>query len=120
MAESKRPWSAPQIIVTAFVTVLVWSAWGFNWFGMPGFGWITGGTAEEMASQAVIERLVPICVAQGRKASAQELADLQKESTWERRDFVEKKGWATMPDSSEPEYGIAEPCAEKLLQLAKS
>ncbi len=120
MAESKRPWSPPQMIVTFIVTLLVWSALGFNWFGIPGFGWTTGGTAEEMARRAVIERLVPICVAQGRKADPQHLAALHKESAWQRRDFVEKKGWATMPGGSDPEYGIAEPCAETLVQLATS
>lgn len=119
MAESKRPWSAPQIIWTAIVTVLLLSAVGFEWFGMPGFGWTTGGKAKEMAEQAVLKRLVEICVAQAKNANAQRLEALAKEGRWQRREFVEKEGWATMPGRSESEYGVAELCAEELLGAKK-
>jgi len=46
----------------AIITMIIGFAWG---------GWVTGGTAqttaEEMAEDAVVERLTPICVEQFNK-----------------------------------------------------
>jgi hypothetical protein len=91
---------------------------GFTWGG-----WVTGGTAEtvakERADAAVVKALTPICVDNFREsadASARQL-ELKKASYWQRADFVEKHGWATMPGSSSPHEGVARACAEMISNL---
>jgi len=76
--------------------------------------------AQEMADKAVLEKLVPICVAnfQQDPNKAQKLEELQKKSPYERGEYVEKQGWATMPASKEPEKKICDQCAEKILEAA--
>ncbi len=116
MANNQRPWSPPQITWSSLVTAFVLVAVGFSWFGIPGFGWVTHGGANRMVQSAVIDRLVPICIAQARRAPEGDLKALEATGRWERRDFVEAKGWATMPGSSSPETGVATPCVDALLQ----
>ncbi|KRR20476.1 hypothetical protein [Bradyrhizobium retamae] len=80
-------------------------------------------TADRKAERAVISALTPICVAQFKSASQTEqtthIAALQKEGSWERGDYVEKNGWATMPGGIKPNAEVAEACASELLKLAK-
>jgi hypothetical protein len=89
-------------------------------------GWVvTSGTADEMAQRqsekAIISSLTPICVAQyeqdGNKTLLASLAD---ESSWQRGDFVEEHGWATMPGSKTPNTEVADACAQELMKLAKN
>ena len=91
---------------------------GFNWGG-----WVTGGTAqkmgEEMAEEAVVSRLAPICVEQFRQDSekVQKLKDMKAKVDWKRGDYVEKQGWATMPGEKKPDSEVAGKCAEKIVKL---
>ena len=88
---------------------------------------VTSGSAQKMAEQkgekAVIAALTPICVAQF-KSQAQpiqstQLAALEDQSSYQRGDFIEKQGWATMPGSKEPSDDVADACATELMKLAK-
>jgi hypothetical protein len=98
----------------AIVLGIIGFAWG---------GWVTGGTAqkmaEEMAEDAVIGRLAPICVEQYNQdpEKVQKLEGLKAESSWKRNDYVEKQGWATIPGQENPDRNVAKKCAEMLLQL---
>ena len=91
---------------------------GFTWGG-----WVTGGTAqkmaEEMAENAVVDRLAPICVEQFNQGSekVQKLKELKDTSTWQRNDYVAKQGWATMPGEEKPDSKVATKCADMLMQL---
>jgi hypothetical protein len=83
-------------------------------------GWVTGGTAEEMArleaQREVVAALVPICIAQSRqdpKAGAQ-LALMKDASKYKRSGLLMKAGWATMPGSSDPDSTVAGACMEQL------
>src|SRR5918996_88798 len=89
-------------------------------------GWVvTSGSAEQtadrQAEKAVISALTPICVAQFKTIPQAErtthLAALQKEMSWQRGDYVEKHGWATMPGGTTPNDEVAEVCASELLKL---
>jgi hypothetical protein len=89
-------------------------------------GWVvTGGSARAMAEQqgdkAVIAALTPICVAQFKGQAPElrttKLAALRGESSWQRGDFVEKEGWATMPGAKQPDDEVADACAEELLKV---
>jgi hypothetical protein len=99
---------------------IVLAAIGFAWGG-----WVTGGTAqemaEEMAENAVVARLAPICVEQFKQDSEKDekLKDLKKEDSWNRDDYVEKQGWATMPGEKKPDSKVAEKCADLVIQLSQ-
>jgi len=104
-------WSA---ICGAIITMIIGFALG---------GWVTGGTAqttaEEMADAAVVDRLVPICVAQFNQDPEKDkkLKELKEKSSWDRDQYVKKQGWATMPFEKEPDSSVAEKCAEKIVQI---
>jgi len=89
---------------------------GFSWGG-----WVTGGTAETLArnsaATAVVAALTPICVEKFRQAAdaSANLVEMKKATyAWDQSKFVEKGGWATMPESTEPNSAVAKACAESL------
>jgi hypothetical protein len=88
---------------------------GFSWGG-----WMTGGTAEKMASNQarleVVAALAPICVEQSKQDPqvVATLAQLKDASSYQRSDMLMKAGWATMPGSSDPNSQVARACLEKL------
>ncbi len=101
------------IVGGAIAAIIIGFAWG---------GWVTGGTAknmaEEMAEVAVADRLAPICVEQFNQDSKkdQNLKELKKTDSWMRRDYVKKQGWATMPGEKEADSKVAEKCADLLVE----
>ncbi len=89
-------------------------------------GWVvTSGSAqakaEEMAENAVVDRLAPICVAQFQQDPNKEerLKELKELDSWKSGDYVKKQGWATMPGEKEPDSQVADECARQLLELKK-
>jgi len=117
MSDNTRRWSPPQIIWSAVIATVVWSAVGFSWFG-PGFDWTTQGGALKMSSDAVTENLATICAAQARDGpnatvTLKEFAEL---SSYKQSQFVDTSGWATMPGGDSAERGVAALCATKLRQ----
>jgi hypothetical protein len=93
-------------------TIVLGFAWG---------GWVTGGTATRMASDAADgaeARLVSAsCVIrfnQGSDAVAQ-LSALKKANSYEWGDMIKKGGWVTMPGGTDPVVGAADICVRKLL-----
>ncbi len=93
---------------------------GFAWGG-----WVTGDTAqrmaEEMAEDAVVGRLAPICVEQYNQDTEkdQKLKELKEESSFRRGDYVETQGWATMPGEKNPDRKVAKKCADLLAELGQ-
>ena len=77
--------------------------------------------AEDMAEDAVVGRLAPICVEQYNQDSEkdQKLKKLKETKSWERDDYVEKQGWATMPGEKEADSKVAGKCAELLAELGQ-
>lgn len=88
---------------------------GFSWGG-----WVTGGTAEQMAADQarveVVAALVPICIEQSKQDPqvVETLAQLKDASSYKRNDMLMDTGWATMPGSSDPDRQVARACLEKL------
>ena len=87
-------------------------------------GWVvTSNKAEvqgkDMAKAAVIEALVPICVEQFAQDpnKAERLEALKEKSSYQRDNYVEEIGWATMPAAESPVRGVADECAERILKL---
>ena len=117
MTDNKRPWSPPQIIWSALIATVVWTAVGFSWFGH-GFDWTTRSGAKLMSTKAVTENLATICAAQARsspnaEASIKEMSGL---SSWKRSEFVEKANWANLPGMESAHRDVLELCATKLLE----
>jgi hypothetical protein len=108
-------------------TVLAWScaacaiaavAAGFTWGG-----WVTGGTARTMAEAAAVgarnELVAAVCVDRFKAGSdvTAQLTALKELQGWNRATFVQKAGWATMPDRAEPNDKAARLCADQLAAL---
>ena len=103
-------------IASIVLTMIIGFAWG---------GWVTGGTAqsmaEKMAEDAVVKRLAPMCVVQYKQAPGkdQKLKELEKTDTWQRSEYVEKQGWATMPGEEKPDSKVASECVRLLMLISK-
>ena len=110
------------------ITVGIWSAIGgaivLAIIGFKWGGWVTGGTAremaEEMAVEAVVDRLTPICVAQFNQdpEKGQKLKELKKKDFWEQQKYVEKQGWATMLGETKPDSKVAYACTNQILKMS--
>ena len=86
-------------------------------------GWVTGGTARDMAVEsgedAVVDRLAPICVYQFNQdpEKDQKLTELKELSSRQRSEYVTEQGWATMPGAEEPDSDVARECASQLIEI---
>lgn len=103
-------WSCAGCIVATMIV-------GFTWGG-----WITGGTAEEMAAEALeqgrAEVAAAVCVEQFMQSAdaGAQLASLKDtRSAWQRGNFIEEGGWAMVAGEEYDE--AAELCAERLMEL---
>ncbi len=97
------------IIGAMILTTIVGFRWG---------GWVTGGTAQKMTTDAVTQRLSSICVGQFNQdpQKDQKFTELKDASTYQRSDFVTKQGWATMPGEVKPDNKVADACARLIVQ----
>ena len=90
---------------------------GFNWGG-----WVTGGTARDMAEKASTgaraELAAAICVqefSRGADVTAQ-FASLKGADSWARDTFIEKGGWVTLAGAEKPIAGAAILCVRQLME----
>ena len=87
-------------------------------------GWMTEGGAQKeaqtMAKNAVIERLAPICVAQFNQDpdSLLKLDELTGLSTYQRPQFVQEQGWATISGEEKPDRKVADACTKLILEMS--
>ena len=101
-------WSCIACIV---LTMIVGFTWG---------GWVTGGTAETMVSQAredARENLVAnLCVSKfvASAGADAKLAAVKEASSYERDDLVEEGGWATIDGLKEQVAGAIDLCADRI------
>ena len=100
-------------ICGAIITMIIGFAWG---------GWVLGSNSldmgEEMARNAVVERLVPMCVAQFNQDPERDnkLKILKEKNSWDRDKYVKAQGWATMPFEKEPDSRVADRCSELIMK----
>lgn len=102
------------VLAGAVAAIVVGFSWG---------GWVTGGSARSMVQDAGVnarsELVAAICVDRFKAltdAPAQ-LVALKAMQSWDRGSFVEKGGWAAMPDKPEPTKIEAKLCADQLAAL---
>ena len=107
-------WLKPGIYGAIIGAVFVGVA-GFTWGG-----WMTGASANEMASKMaqdeVIAALVPVCLDMSRADNDRtaKLAAIRDASGYKRRDAIIDAGWATIPGSDIPSQDLARACIEGL------
>lgn len=92
-------------------------------------GWVvTSGSAQakavEMSADAVLDRLVPIAVAQfmqepNREEQLKEMKKLDTYGMDNRSDYIKKQGWAIMPGEKEPDGQVADALSRRLVELEK-
>ena len=88
---------------------------GFSWGG-----WVTAGTAQEMAAKAttaaVAAAMTPYCVqmADADPRSAEILAELKTAKGYNGRMVIEKAGWATPIGAERPNSDLATACQAAL------
>ncbi len=86
-------------------------------------GWVTGGTARDMAVEsgedAVADRLAPICLYQFNQdpEKDQKLAEFKELSSRLRNEYVAEQGWAKIPGEKEPDSAVARVCARQLMEI---
>ena len=90
-------------------------------------GWVVTSNsakaeAKATATEAVMDRLAPIAVAQFMQdpKKQQRLEEMKKLDSWgenSRSDYVEKQGWATMPGEKKPDGQVADELARRLMDL---
>jgi hypothetical protein len=102
-------WACAGCVVAAVAVGFIWG------------GWVTGGTANQMAAKAASEAraqlAASVCVdrfAKGPDAIAQ-LATLKGSDSWKRDSFIEAGGWANLGGQDKPVAGAASLCAQLLL-----
>ena len=97
----------------AIITMIIGFAWG---------GWVLGSNSldmgEEMARNAVLDRLTPICIAQFNQDPEidQKLKELKEIDSWKRGEYVREQGWATMPFEKEPDSRVSDRCTDLILK----
>lgn len=107
-------WACAGSIVATLVV-------GFTWGG-----WMTEGGARKMADTAAAnaryDLAAAICVERFKAAGdmAAQLTALKELQGWNRSSFIEKGGWAKMPDRAEPTNRAATLCATQLVALEAS
>ena len=87
-------------------------------------GWVvTKNSAKTMAyeisTNAMVDRLAPISVAQFMQDPNREarLKEMKALDSWKRVDFVKAQGWAIMPGEEKSDYNVADECARLLVEL---
>jgi pimeloyl-ACP methyl ester carboxylesterase len=92
---------------------------GFSWGG-----WVSASAsqkaAETMAKDAVVERLAPICVAQFNQDpdNATKLNELTEMTSYQRAQYVQDQGWATISGDEKPDRKVADACTRLLLEMS--
>lgn len=89
-------------------------------------GWVVTSSsakanAQKISSEAVVDRLAPISVAQFMEDPNKEdrLKELKDLDYWKRGEYVQKQGWATMPGEAKADRDVADECARRLVELKK-
>ena len=109
-------WVRPAVL-GASAGAIALAVGGFTWGG-----WMTGGDAEEMASdmarKEVVAALAPICVEQSKADPmvSTTMMEIKEANSYKRRDMIMEAGWATMPGTQEADRYVAAACLEELEQ----
>lgn len=116
-------WNAVQLSKTSIFWLCLAMIVGTLFVGFTWGGWVTGSTAQRtattMSTDAVVQRLSTICVAQFQQdaAKAEKLTALKAASSYQRGTYVKDQGWAMMPGDEQVDSKVANECAKALAAL---
>ncbi len=107
-------WTKPALVGAASGAVVL-AILGFTWGG-----WVTGGTAQDMADKqtqtAVASALTPYCVLKSQndpnRVAVQE--ELDKAASYQHQAIIEKAGWATPLGGEKTNHVLAQLCLTAL------
>lgn len=103
-----------SIIGAALVTMII---------GFTAGGWTTGGSAAAMAEKAArdarAELVASVCIEKfvAQSDATTQFAALKEASSWQRDEFIEKGGWATLIGMEKAVPGAASACADQLAAM---
>jgi hypothetical protein len=104
-------WTKPALYGAASGAVLL-AIVGFTWGG-----WVTGGSAQDLAAKQsasdLAAALTPYCVARSHADinAAAVLTEFNAAPSYSRRAIIEKAGWATPLGAETPNKDLAQACA---------
>lgn len=124
LTNMRQKWSKMKPSKTTMVWIVIGTIILTMIIGFSRGGWVTGGNsqlfAERSSSDAVVDRLALICVAQFNEDPQKEekLAELKELILSNGRlNYVKEQGWATMPGETEADNRVASECARQLLLI---
>ena len=103
-------------LASIILTMVVGFTWG---------GWVSASsaqkTAETMTKDAVVQRLIPICVDQFNQDpdKALKLDEMIEMTSSKGVQFVKDQGWATISGEDEPDRRVASACTKLLLEMVE-
>jgi hypothetical protein len=101
-------------VASVVLTMIIGFSWG---------GWVTARNArimaEDLAEDAVVDRLAEICIAQFNQdpGKDQKLQTLKETGSYQRRTFVQDQGWAMMPGEEVPDRKAVDECVRLLMLI---
>lgn len=126
LADLRHRWDKAKLTKKAAFWVAIGAIILTLFFGFTRGGWVTGGSARQMAAttsqEAVLTRLTPICIAQFGQdpLKDQKLEELQALTmSSQRTTFVKAQGWATMPGEAQPDNKVATACTQQLMLIGE-
>ncbi len=91
--------------------------------GFTAGGWTTGGSAAVMAEKAArdarAELVASVCIEKfvAQSDATAKFAALKEASSWQRDEFIEEGGWATLLGMEKAVPGAASACADQLTAM---
>ena len=126
LANIRQKWSKAKLTKSATFWIAIGAIILTMYLGFSQGGWVTGGTASQMAvttsQNAVVDRLAPICVNQFNQdpQKDQKLEELTViTSSYQRINYVKDQGWATMPGEAKPDDKVAAACTQQIMSIGK-
>jgi hypothetical protein len=112
ITKGKLKYGGLGLVCGAVIAMIIGFAWG---------GWTTSGTTKRMTKEAVLASQAAICVAQFMKEPnhGEKLKEFEKLIGWEKVTFIEKGGWAIMPEGEKADLFACRACADGLELLSK-
>lgn len=121
LMDLRLKWNKAKPTKTTTFWITVGAIILITYLGFSRGGWVTDSTsqnrADTYAEEAVVARLVPICLAQFNQdpQKDQKLEEFQALTNTSRRStFVKDAGWATMPGEAGADNKVAIECSSQI------
>jgi hypothetical protein len=111
------------MVWAAILTFIAWNAFGFGWFGLPSLGFVTAGSAEQLATAKMEKVAIPLAAqlcamkfnAQASTIVAAKREKLQVAQYTHARGEQLEKMWVILGDDKYENQKVIDACAELIL-----